>query len=140
MFELTEDFIKMLQTAFLIIGTLSIFLIFISYDIDVFNDESRREALLMVEALLTDNCLTVNKNNKPVKALFSAEKLDEVVSDPICLSYDYGIIEVELLDGSRESWVIDLGISNKDIKTEPFNIAIDLGDDGVKPGKIVVSI
>ena len=130
----------MLQISFLIIGTLSIFLIFISYNIDVFVDEARREALMLLESMLTNDCLTVVEEGKPVKGLFSAEKLDQIVLDPSCIKYDYGIVEIELLDKSRAPWTINLGLSNKDVKTEPFVVAIDLGAEGVKAGKITVSL
>ena len=139
MFELTEDFIKMLQIAFLVVGTLSIFLIFISYDVNVFRDEARREALLFLEGLLTDRCLAVVENNKSIKALFSGDKLDNLEED--CIVYENATIQIELLDGTR-AWSIDFGpaVPQKDIKTEEFNVAIDMGAEGIKPGTIVVSI
>ena len=137
MFELTEDFIKMLQIAFLVVGTLSIFLIFISYDVNVYRDEARRDALLFLESLLTDRCLTVVENNKPVKALFSGDKLDNL--EPDCIHFENATIEIELLDGTK-SWNIDFGpaVPQKDTKTEEFNVAIDMGTEGIKPGTIVV--
>jgi len=138
--ELTEDFIKMLQIAFLIIGIMSIFLIFVNYNISVFNDEARRESVILLESLLSNNCLTVVRDGRPVKSLFSSEKLDQVVLDSSCIKYNYGKIKIELLDKSKPPWVIDLGSSNKDVETEPFIVAIDLKDEGVKPGKITVSL
>lgn len=140
MMELTEDFIKMLQIAFLVIGTLAIFLIFISYNISVYVDEARREAVILLESLLTDDCLVVEENGKPVKALFSETKLTAAVSNPDCIGYDYGKIEIVVLDGSRQPWVITLGPSDKKVETESFSIAIDLDVDGIKPGKITVAL
>ena len=61
--ELSEDFLKLLQMALLVVGVLSIFFIFISYNFTVSSNEADREAYVLGDALLSEKCLTYMSNN-----------------------------------------------------------------------------
>ena len=136
MMELSEDFLKLLQTALLVIGLLVIFLIFISYNITVIHSEAKREAYVLGDYLLASRCLVLTDNNNVAKGLLSEEKLDLI--DPSCINYPNGEVEINLTD-STKYWNITLGPSGKDEKAI-FAVAVKLKIGEIKPATMTVTI
>lgn len=136
MMELTDDFIKLLQIAFLVVGSLSIFMIFINYNFTVYSNEAEREVFILGDALLSSKCLTVTYHDKPVKALFSQDKLDTL--NPLCIEYPKGKINIDLLDNSM-NWEITLSAPSEDEKVS-FDVVVKLNSGDIKPAKMTVSI
>ena len=101
MMELTEDFMKLIQIAIIIVGVLAIFFTFIQYNILVTEDKAEREAITFGNYLLKSGCLTYDNT----KSLFYEEKLDTI--DQSCFNYHHGAVTIELLDGSK-SWYYEI--------------------------------
>jgi hypothetical protein len=132
MMELTEDFLKLLQIAFIVTGVLAIFFTYIQYNIFVNQDKAQREAIIFGNYLLTSDCLTYENT----KGLFSEGNLDTAY--PACFNYNQGKITVELLDGT-DSWEYEI--------TEPsmggeanFIVSVRLTNSNVKAAKMTVEL
>jgi len=140
--ELSEDFLKLLQLAILVVGVLSIFFIFISYNFTVLSNEAQREAHVLGDALLSDVCLTYTSDNKPVKALFTENKLDAAQSDPSCVKYPNGRIDILILDcGGYPNCDWSINIGPHDIGEQAiFHVAVRLDSDDVKLARMTVFI
>jgi len=137
-FELTEDFLKIIQIVIAIIGVLAIFLIFIQYEITVSYSEAERQSTLFGDALMGSKCLAdEDLNENIIKGLFLEDKLNSLSSDPACLKniYNNGKIEIS----STKSWTIELGSTPNNVKSE-FSIAIKLSNGEVVPGRMVVTV
>ena len=108
--ELSEDFLKLLIISITIVGILSIFFIFIQYNIIIFYEDSHREAVVLGDTLLSHQCLTEIENNYPVKSLFLESKIDDIISGEgeCIINYNKGTIVIELLDKSKPTWTIIL--------------------------------
>jgi hypothetical protein len=134
MMELTEDFLTLLITAVLIIGVLSVFLIFIYYNIIVNIDESRREVFILGDTLLSNLCLTDG-----LKGLFSEEKLDQLTADASCLgelNIDY--IAITIYE-TGEIW--NIKIENTNIGRDArFDVNVKLETGETKLAEMVVVI
>jgi hypothetical protein len=137
MMELSEDFLKMLQIAMLVVGLLIIFLIFISYNIEVFHDEKQRSAYVLGDYLLASDCIAWEDNGNVVKGVLSEGKLDTV--DPSCINYPYGSIEVELLeDIGKGPWVI--GMEDAEGERAVFTVVVKLTNGEIKTAKMTVTL
>ena len=134
--ELSTLLLHFLQLGLLVIGCLSIFLTYISYNFVVYGYDLKRESYILGDALLSSPCLTVIENNQSVKALFSESKLDVLEADPSCIKYPNGKIIVTLLDNSKE-WEIILGTFNNR-ESANFTIAVKLNSNDIKTAKMVV--
>jgi hypothetical protein len=102
-FALSENFIKILSTAFLAIVLLAIFIALNQYQLINVENRMDRETLAVGSIVLSSNCLIENFNY-PIKYLLSQEKIDLEISNnparnqnPSCLVYDKGIY-VEVYD------------------------------------------
>jgi hypothetical protein len=136
MMELTEDFLKLLQIAFLVVGVLSIFFIYINYSFTVASNDAEREVFMLGNSLLSSECLTVIRNGELMKALFSQNKLDTL--DPSCIKYPNGKVNITLLDYSR-SWKIIFSTPTKN-KEAKFYVVVKLDSGDIVPAEMVVSI
>ena len=138
--ELSEDFLKLLQLAILVVGVLAIFFIFISYNFTVVSNEAQREAYLLGDALLSDACLAHVSDNKPVKALFTENKLDALEADPSCINYPNGKVDILILDcGGLPNcdWSIEIGPHGID-EQAIFHTAVRLNSGDVKLARMTV--
>jgi hypothetical protein len=138
MMELSEDFIKLLQTAFLVVGTLTIFLIFIQYNITIINNEARREAYVIGDSLLGSKCLAETYYNGVIKSLFSEDKINEMSSGSSCIKYIDYEVNITLSDKSK-TWFINLGLPKRGGEAE-FIVAVKMTDGEVKPAKMTVKV
>lgn len=135
MFELTEDFLKLLQIAFTVIGLLAIFLTFITYNITIIHDEASREAFILGNSILSSDCITDG-----TKGSFIESKLNTV--DPSCFNYDKGEIEITIPE-TAQTWNFNLGGSSTGAISPPFNVLVKIdvtGGSVVKMGEMVVII
>jgi hypothetical protein len=137
MMELSEDFLKMIQIALMIVGLLVIFLIFISYNIEVIHSEAKRDTYVLGDYLLASKCLALEEDGNVLKGVFSEEKIEKSESNPSCIKYPYGSIKIELLDKSVEPWLI--GDSEIEGGTE-FIVAIKMKNDEIKTAKMTVML
>ena len=138
MMELSEDFIKLLQMAFLVVGTLTIFLIFIQYNITLIQNEARREAFVVGDALLGSKCLAEKYNNYVIKGLLSEEKMNEIKSDTSCIKYIDYEVNITLSDESKV-WFFNLGVPKRGGEAE-FIIAVNLTNGEIKPANMTVRV
>ena len=76
-FEMSETFLKVLTTAYLAVILLGMFFAINNYYIYFTESEVNRDALSLSDALLSANCLVVERGGQPVKGLFNYEYLDE---------------------------------------------------------------
>ena len=99
----TTTFFKLLHLAIIVVGVLAIFFSYIEYNIFIETRESEREALLVGNSLLSNDCLTYANT----KSLFSEDKLNNIYSASTCLKqqYPYGNITITL--GST-TWIIEI--------------------------------
>jgi hypothetical protein len=134
MMELTEDFVKLLTIAFTVAGVLSIFFIFISYDIVVQHSAAEREANIVGDALLSDKCLTeLDPNGYAIKSLFLEEKLDNLQTS--CIKY-YKIKFT--IESATKSWEFEIGTPGEISAT--FDVAIKTLSGEIKPGELIVMV
>ena len=128
--ELTEDFLKLLQIALVVVGVLAIFFSYINYNIIVEAREAEREALILGNSLLSSNCLTYSD----IKSLFSEDKLINMQSDPSCLKkqYPYGAVKVE-------QWQFEIGSFNLGGEAK-FNVAVRKTTGEIKPALMTVKV
>jgi len=134
MMELTEDFLKLLQIALVVVGVLAIFFSYINYNVIVEARGAEREALILGNSLLSSNCLTYSDT----KSLFSEDKLINMQYDPSCLKkqYPYGAVKI-ILDSS--TWIIDIG--SFDLGGEAkFNVAVRKTTGEIKPALMIVKV
>lgn len=131
MMELSEDFLKLLQIAIIVVGVLAIFFTYIQYNILVIEDKAGREAIVLGNYLLKSNCIAYENT----KGLFSEEKLNNL--DVACLDYDRGFITINLLDETR-AWTFK--ISDPTLGgVADFYVSVKMGEE-VKPAKMVVEL
>lgn len=149
--ELTEDFIKIMKIAIVTIGVLSIFLIFVSYNITVTHSEGKREATVLGDSILSSRCIAVVKNGAAVKSLFSKVKLDSLNATPCttypcvinsqgCIIYPNGKISIMMLDDTINwGWDLELGSANKGSNID-FTVAIMDESNVIRPAKMTVMV
>ena len=123
MMELPETFLKLIQLALIAIGVLSIFFLFITYNVDVISNQGQREINLLGNTLLSNSCLTDIGDGKPIKGLFLQSKLQACSATP-CINYPEGKITVTLLDGSGQSWSCQLGTKPLAGLNAGFSVAV----------------
>ncbi|MEM3609832.1 MAG: hypothetical protein QW076_02915 [Candidatus Anstonellales archaeon] len=133
--EITEDFLKLIQIAIIVVGVLAIFFEYVNYNVIVNKNEAAREALVLGNALLTSNCLTYS--NTP--SLFSEEKLNTMSSDSSCFKYAYGNVTVILLNDSKQ-WSFVINDTNILNGIEKFYVAVKLNTGEVKQAIMVVEV
>lgn len=134
-FELSETFIKFIQIAILILGTLAVFFTFIEYEIIVAQNSVEREVQVLGNALLSSSCL-----NDGVKGVFTQTKLDIMAISSACLKYSKGRMEVNVVSPPPElssGWVIEFG--PYDIGEErSYDVIVRLNSGDVKAGSMKV--
>jgi hypothetical protein len=129
MFEFTEDFLKLLQIALIVVGLLGVFLTFISYNITVVHSETEREAFVLGNAILSSSCITDG-----TKGLFIESKLNTV--DPSCFKYYQGNIKINYEGLTKE---FNLGGTAKG-DTARFNALVKLGSGQIVNAEMVVTL
>jgi hypothetical protein len=140
--ELSDDFIKLVQMGLLVVGVLSIFFIFISYNFNVLSNDAEREAYTLGDALLSDVNLAYMGNGIPVKALFLESKLNAVEADSTVIKYPNGKIDIVLLECSGNpncDWSIVIGPSSKGAQAF-FYVAIRMNSGNIKMASMTVNI
>jgi len=151
MMELTEDFIKLMKIAILTVGVLSIFLIFISYNITVIHSEGKREAAILGDSVLSSKCICEIKNGSPIKDLFLKSKLDNLIAPSCasypcviqqsCIIYPLGRIEISMLESTINwDWEIELKSPPSKGSDVTFIVAVKDESGVVRPAKMVVSV
>jgi hypothetical protein len=136
MMDLSENFLKLIQLAIIVVGCLAIFFTYINYNITVETSSSGREAVVFGYSMLSSECLTYSNT----QSLFEENKLASMQADSSCLKkvYPYGYIEVNLQDMS-EKWQIEIGGLGTSAETT-YNVAVRLDSGEVKPAFMVVKI
>jgi hypothetical protein len=135
MMELTEDFLKLLQIAFIVTGVLAIFFTYIQYNILVSRDVAEREAYVFGDYMLSSPCL-VYSDGMRLKSVFDESRLDSLVSNHDCIRYENYMLEISLLDNSK-SWKI--GDIDDVTGSASFSVAVRMNSE-TKPAIMKVSI
>lgn len=139
MMELTEDFLKLLQIAVVVVGVLGLYFSYVSYNVTVSTREAQRGALMLGNSLLSSDCLTYYD----IKSLFSEEKLNDSQNDPSCLKreYPYGLVEVDLQDSSvsPNKWQFAIGSDNMGGESTTI-VAVKMNSGEIKPAYMVVKV
>ncbi len=134
--EFAEDFLHVVKPFIIVVGTFGLFLIFISYEIQVSQSKSGREVVILGNALLSSECLT-----EGVKGVFTEDNLDEMELDSSCFNYPYGNITVNILD-SDQSWNFILGVGgiSEHKVEETFPVMVRLNTNEIERAEMVVSL
>ncbi len=139
--ELTDTFVKILSLSIAVVAIFIIFIAFNSYNANVYVNKLKREAMNIGEASLGAPCLVESNAGKPVKALFSQEKITKEKSGGLkaisCLKYPKKLmLEIESEKGSAQ-------LGDPDIKEisygNDFPAAIKMGED-VYPAVLTVYV
>jgi len=134
MMELTEDFLKLLQIAFIVTGVLAIFFTYVQYNIFVTQNRAEREAIILGNFLLSSEYLTYSNT----KSLFSEEKLESI--DPSSFNYPYGSVKVGLLeDIGIGPWEFEIETSDLGGKAD-FTVAVKLKTGEIKIASMSVEL
>jgi hypothetical protein len=136
MMELTEDFLKLIQIALIVVGALSIFFTYVTYNIIIRSNEAEREALVLGNALLSSDCLIYSDT----RSLFSQDKLINMGSDPSCLKYPYGSVTVELVNAiPPHYWSFKIKDPVLDGEAD-FSVAVRLNTGEIKQALMKVKV
>jgi len=134
--EFTQTFIKLIQIALVMIGALSIYFTYVSYEITVHSNDANREAYILGNALMSSSCLTDG-----TKGLLIESKINSLTpNDPAkCINYPNGNIEIKWGATTKP---IDIGSATAG-KSAEFDILIKLdvtGGGAIEEGKMTVSV
>jgi len=135
--EITEDFLKILQLAVIILGVIGIFFTYIYYNVIVNSESKQREAVVLGDALLGSTCLTETYFNTPMKGLFLESKLDSFSTS--CVNFPDGQVNIKLLDGSK-SWSFQFSSTLSGISTSPYYVAVKLSSGRIVPARLDVTV
>lgn len=136
MMELTEDFLKLLQIALIVVGVLAIYFSYVTYNVTVDARTAERDSLEIGNSLLSSSCLTYLDTN----GLFSEEKLDSIQSDSSCLERVYSNFSAEVdLQGSVTKWQFSVGTPGSS-GTTTLSVAVKMSSGEVKPASLVVKV
>lgn len=135
--EITEDFLKLLQIALIVVGVLAIYFSYMSYNITVDARKGERDAIILGNTLLSSDCLTYSDT----QSLFSEDKLNNIQADSTCLSkqYPFGAVNVELQDLSKK-WSIDLGPFDMGSDVTLAVAVINSTTGEIKPASMLVKV
>jgi len=140
MMELTEDLMKFMQIGLTVLGVLTIFLLFINYNVKIIHNDARREAYYFGDYLLGSKCLALTDNDNVLKSFFSESKLDAVAANPSCIKYTNGMVEIKLLDGTK-NWTFEMIVGGTyKLESANFTIAVEMNDGSIKPAKMGVTV
>ena len=146
MLELTEDFIKFMQIGLMVVGVITIVLMFISYNVNITYDQAKRDSYYLGDYMLGSKCLTMMNGNDVIKSFFSESKLNTIV--PSCISYPNGKVDVDLINCDTHikcHWNFELitGGTYKGAKSN-FTVAVEMnaiGEDGsTEPATMMVTV
>lgn len=132
-FQPSETFIKVLCLCIAVVSILVIFLSFRDYNVNVYVNKLKREAVNIGEASLASPCLAETAGEYSAKALLSEEKIEKEKSkDGIsCLKYPKKFLLRIAADGYSES-VGNKGIEDISYKNE-FPAALKRKNGDVVP-------
>lgn len=135
---LGELLIKLMIIGLTVIGLVIIFILFISYNVNLVHGKVEREAYVLGDYLLASKCLAMTENNNVIKSLFSEAKLDMI--NPSCINYAKGKVEINLTDSS-DSWGFELSpgavyANEKAI----FIVAVKMNDGRIKSANMTVTL
>jgi len=139
--ELSEDFIKFMQIGLMVVGLLSIFLMFINYNVNIVRDETQREAYYLGDYLLGSKCLTLtDSNGNVIKSFFSESNLASATST--CINYPNGKFNVSLINCGTHipcKWGLVLNPSLKGASAN-FTVAVLMNDGSIEPARMMVTV
>jgi hypothetical protein len=143
MMDLSELLIKLMQLGIMVIGILIIFFMFISYNVNIYNEDTERQAYVLGDHLLSSRCLTeMDSNNNVIKSLFVETKVSNVQANPTqCINYEKGKVEIDILNCVTPpcSWSFDLKPSaTYENKNAQFIVAIKRADGSIVPANMTV--
>ena len=144
MLELLEDFSKWMQIGLGIVGIFTIVLLFISYNINIAHDEIERETYYLGDYLLGSKCLALTDGSNVLKSKFSETKLDNIETDPSCIDYPKGQVEIELINcGAHPNcdWSFDLDpAATYDGQNAIFVVGIQMNDGSFEAARMTVTM
>jgi hypothetical protein len=143
MMELSEDFIKFIQLGLTVVGILTIFLMFISYNVNLLHDKTEREVYVLGDYLIASRCLASIDNNNVIKGLWEETKLTTVESDSSCINYPKGMVNVSLINcGARPKckWNFEFSTGPYIGKNANFTVAIEMNDGSIEPATMMVTL
>lgn len=117
-FEFTETFLKMLNTAYLAVMLLGIFFAINNYYLYFTDSESNRDVMTLTDGMLSAACLVETENGQPIKALFSETKLDYDKNGVSCVkfgkAFTYSVLDpnMKILYSSGDTHISSTGHSS----------------------------
>ncbi len=144
MMELSEDFIKFIQIGLTVVGILTIFLLFISYNVNLLHDKTEREVYVLGDYLMASKCLASIDGSNVIKGLLEETKLTTIESNSPCINYPNGMVNVSLIScGARPKckWNFEFKPGATYIgKSANFTVAIEMNDGSIEPAKMMVTL
>ena len=144
MMDLSELLTKIMQLSLMVVGILIIFFMYISYNVNISNEDLVRQAHVLGDYLLSSRCLTEMDGNNVIKSLFSETKLDNIVIDHSCINYENGNITIKVLNCVSPptcEWNFELkaGATYAN-KNATFIVAIKRTDGSIVPANVTVNL
>ncbi len=143
MMELSEDFIKFIQIGLTVVGILTIFLLFISYNVNLLHDKTEREVYVLGDYLTASSCLASIDGNNVIKGLWEETKLTTVEHDPSCINYPKGMVNINLINcgtHTKCNWDFEFSTGTYVGTTANFTVAIEMNDGSIEPAKMMVTL
>jgi hypothetical protein len=145
MMELSEDFIKFIQIGLTVVGILTIFLLFISYNVNLLHDKTEREVYVLGDYLTASKCLVAVDGNNAIKGLLEETDLTAIESDPSCINYPKGMVNISLINcgtHTKCNWNFELSTGSYVGTTANFTVAIEMDAENgsIEPAKMTVTL
>ena len=136
MMDLTENFLKLLQIAVIVVGVLALYFTYIGYNVKVEARTGERSAVVLGNFLLSSNCLTYGDTT----SLFSEDKINNMMVDSSCIknSYPYGSVNINIIKSTKK-WTFNLGTANVGGEAE-FDVAVKMSSGEVNLAQMVVDV
>ncbi|HLC51351.1 MAG TPA: hypothetical protein VJH90_03200 [archaeon] len=141
-FELSEDFLTIIQLILTTIFLLGAFLIFVGYNISVHNDRNFASAVEIANALMGASCIAEGGGEGPIKGLLVESRIKQLGETITCFDYpDPYSVEIDVYniqnDWKIKEWKFGTAVGKATVDF-PVSVIMESGD--VLPGLIKVSV
>lgn len=143
MMDLSELLTKLMQLGIMVIGILIIIFMFISYSVNVYHEDTERQAYVLGDYLLSSKCLAeTDISGNVIKSLLSEARISAIASSPPpspCINYEKGNIEIKCFPPATCDWNFNLTANAVyENKNAQFVVAVKRLDGSIVPANLTV--